>query len=515
MRHDDERHPVLRTVIGVFCCLALVAELSAQGQQFVYRTTNLPTGRAFGGTAVLGDYVYYLGGSQATGDEAATESVSTSVVKAQILPNGRVGAWEQTTPLPQPRHYIENATLVLNDVVYIVGGSSLPLNGDRYNTALFSRPLPNGTLLPWTESQPFAPDGLSTITAVSTPGHIHIIGGLGQADGASNKVYSNTIYADGSMGSWTAGPTLPIPLWYHSAGAAGGRVYVWGGLPTSAPQPVSPLMLSAPILGSGKLGPWRREARALELPFYSASTAVAGNYLMSFSPRYTDGVKSNDVWYAAVTPQGVSNWFRRPSGVPNQVYHAAAPDYRRGAIYFGGGRTNSGEAMLKDFFFFSLGSAARDQAEKAWLAAQQAHQNTVAAFPAPTAGQQQAPTTLTYTTASTLSAGAIKGFQTYADAQASASSQRLPMVVYFTMETAQPCREQRQMLDSAEFQQIAPKATWAWVETKDFPQLAQQLGVYRVPTWVFYDRAGNEVQTARTVGVKTVPDLAKIVLALP
>ncbi len=512
-----KRYPppgVCRVLLLLAGFLALATATEAQNQ-FVYRTTNLPIGRAFGGAAVLGDHVYYFGGSHATGGPDGKQSVTPSVVKARVMPNGRLGRWEETTPLPQPRHYIENATLVLNDVVYIVGGSSLPANGRRFNTALFSRPLPNGTLLPWTESQPFDEVGLSTITAVSTPGHIHIIGGIGGRSGATNKVYTNTIYADGSMGSWEPGPELPMNLWYHSAGVAGGRVYVWGGLPTASNDAVSPLMFSAPILGSGNLGGWRREPRALPTGFYGASTAVAGNYLMSFSPRYAGGTKTNDVWYAAVTPQGVSNWVRRSGGVPNRTYHAAGTDYRRGLIYFGGGRSGVGSPMLTDFFFFALGSGARQQAEQAWLAAQRAHQNTVAAFPAPTSGQGQTPSTLTYTQASTLSSSAVAGFKTYADARTAAESQGPPLVVYFTLETAQPCIEQRQMLAAPEFQQILPKASWAWVETKDYPQLAQQLGVYRVPTWVFYDRAGNEIQAARTVGVKSVTDLAKTILSLP
>ncbi len=492
----------------------LLTDVARAQNQFVQRATDLPLRRAFGGTAVLGDYVYYLGGSQGTAAGYDAESVSTSVVKARLLPNGRLGSWEQTTPLPQPRHYIENATLVLNDVVYIIGGSALPAKGDRYNTALFSRPLPNGTLLPWTESQPFDSEGLSTITAVSTPGHIHIIGGLYRDAGASNKVHTNTIYADGSMGSWTPGPTLPMPLWYHSAGVAGGRVYVWGGMPTEDRKQVSPLMFSAPILGSGKLGAWRQEVRRLPQPFFAASTAVAGDYLISFSPRYSGSVGSSDVWYAAVTPQGVSNWYRRQTNVPSQLYHAAATDYRKGMIFFGGGRSGPGQPMLQNFFSFALGSSARDQAERAWLAAQRAHQNTVAAFPAPGAGQNERQTTLTYTTASTLSSGAVNGFKTYGDARTVAESRRLPLVVYFALEDARPCIEQRQLLEAPEFQQIVPKASWAWVETKNYPQLAQQIGVYRVPTWVFYDETGNEVQNARTVGVKSVTDLAKAVLDL-
>jgi len=498
---------------AVLAGLLATAGAAAQSNDFIYRTSNLPTGRAFGGTAVLGDYIYYFGGAKGDGKDTKTEGPTNEVMKAKILANGQLGPWEQSTPLPETRHYIENSTLVLNDVVYIVGGSTRSSGGERLNTAVFSRPLPNGTLLPWAVSQPFG-EGLSTITAVSTPGHIHVIGGLRKDGTASDQVWTNTIYADGSMGAWSAGPQLPMPLWYHSAGAASGRVYVWGGMPKEDTKTTTPRIFSAPILGSGRLGAWREESVKLPRPFYGASTAVAGNYLLSFCPRYGGKEKGSDVWYAVATPTGLSQWNHKVSGVPNVQYHCAAPDYRRGLIFFGGGRPGFLKPMLSDMFFFPLTANARQSAEQTWLAHQRAHQNTVAAFPAQGTGTQQTTSTLTYTVASKLPPWAQKGFKTYGDARAESGAQKKPLVVYFHLEGAQPCADQKAILAAPEFQQMASEACWAWVETQDNPQLAQQLGVYRVPTWIFYDRAGNEVADARTIGTKSVMDLAKVVMAL-
>jgi hypothetical protein len=423
-----------------------------------------------------------------------------------------VGAWVPTTPLPQPRHYIGNSTLVLNDVVYIIGGSSLPAQGERYNTAIFTRPLPNGTLLPWNESQPFAPRGLSTITAVSTPGHIHIIGGLEEDSTVSQRVYTNPIYADGSMGPWEAGPPLPMPLWYHSAGTVAGRVYVWGGMPVEDPAQVSPYVFSAPISGSGKLGAWRRESQNLPQPYYSASTAVAGPYLLSFSPRYTGAQRSTHVWFAQSQPNGLSQWINREGNVPNRLYHAAAADYRRGTIYLSGGRYELGQDLLPDVYYFRLSPQARQLAERGWLAAQRAHQNTVSAFPPPESGSGA--TTLSYIADANVSRNAVSGFQSYSGARSEATSQRKPLVLYFNIEDAAPCLEQVTHLTTPEFSQLIPRASYAWVDTQNYPQLAQQLGVYRVPTWVFFDSNGNEVQRARNVGVMTAQQLGDVVQSL-
>ncbi len=485
---------------------------SAQSNEFIFPSQSLPQPRGFHGTAAMGEYLYVFGGTSNTGTEAPTNTT----LKARIQPNGQVGDWQPTTPLPQPRHYISNSTLVLNDVVYIVGGSSGPISNTHYNTAIFSRPLPNGTLLPWTESQPFPGEGLTTVTAVSTPGHIHIIGGL-KTDSSSKSypvvdVWTNTIYSDGSMGSWTPGPSLPFPLWFHSAGVSSGRVFVWGGLPTYKSDVVSPYMLSAAILGSGRLGTWRRENVSLPRGFYSSSASVAGPYLISFSPRYVNGTHSNDLWFCQITPTGPSQWIRRSTQIRNQVYMASAPDYRYGFIFLNGGRNKRGGTMLDSSVFFRLTPQAQRIAEERWLQAQLAHANTAAALPAPQQGQQQV--TLSYLADKEVSASAIPGFQSYSAAREEAGRQKKPLVLFFSVDGTAPCEEQKNFLMTPEFQKLLPVASFAWVETREYPQLVQQLGVYRVPTWIFYDSNGTEITNARRVGVQQATDLAKTILTL-
>jgi len=493
-------------LLPLFLVSFLAPFLALAQNQFIFQTGAMPDGRGFHGSAVLGDFLYVFGGTSGTGANA--EAPTESVLRTRIAPDGSVSGWKPTTPLPQPRHYIGNSTLVLNDVVYIIGGSSLPSSGERYNTAVFTRPLPNGTLLPWTESQPFSQRGLSTITAVSTPGHVHIIGGLEEDSTVSQEVYTNAIYSDGSMGQWEKGPRLPLPLWYHSAGVASGRVYVWGGMPVEDSTQVSPYIISAPILGSGKLGAWRREPQDLPQPYYSASTSVAGPYLLSFSPRYTNAVKSSHVWFAQAQPNGLSRWVNREGNLPNRVYHASATDYRRGSIYLSGGRSDIGQDLLRDVYFFRLSPQARAMAEQGWLAHQRAHQNTVSAFPPPSAGSN---TVLSYVADRSLSENAVPGFKTYSNARSEAESSRKPLVLYFNLEDAAPCVQQVAALKSGNIAGMTSQASFAWIDTQNYPQLAQQLGVYRVPTWVFFDRQGDERESARTVGVMTPQEIQSVV----
>jgi len=496
--------------------LALAGTAAAQQSEFIVPAKPLAQARAFHGSAVLGGYLYAFGGSidpdLATGP--APEERSHSVFKAPVQANGDIGAWEATTPLPQSRHYIGNSTLVLNDVVYIIGGSDGGDSATHYNTAIYSRPLPNGSLLPWSESQPFGDGtkGITTVTAVSTPGHIHVIGGLTKG-GPVAEVWSNSIYSDGSMGPWFQGPPLPFPLWFHCAATAMGRVWVWGGLPQGDNKRISQYTLSAPILGSGKIGPWRSEQSQLPQPFYRAACSVAGPYLITISPSYTDGALSNDLWFAQVTPQGLGPWTRKQTQIPNRVYSASAADYRRGVIFVNGGRFERGKDMLNANAMFRLTPAAQRIAEEGWMAAQIAHANTVAALPPPGSPAAQSPQ-LSYVADKQVRTTAAGGFATYSAAREDAAKNRKPLVVYFNLENAPPCVEQKAHLETDKFRALLPTASFAWVDTQDYPQLVQQLGVYRVPTWVFYDKSGAEAPGSRRVGVQTADDLAKTVGAL-
>jgi len=162
--------------------------------------------------------------------------------------------------------------------------------------------------------------------------------------------------------------------------------------------------------------------------------------------------------------------------------------------------------LLPATSFFTLSASARQQAEQAWVAAQTAHSNSVSA--APGTGQQTGGT-LTYIADRQLQEGAVRGFRTVSDARTRATNQRIPLIMYFQIPDAAPCIEQKNLLETPEFARLAEVASFAWIDSTEYPQLVQQLAVYRVPTWVFYDPAGNE--RFRHIGVL---DIGQIVEAL-
>lgn len=483
-----------------FLCAILFQPASAPGQ-FIQPAGHMPLGRAFHGAATLGDYTYVFGGSAFVGD---VEQVPNSVMRAPVIAGRGLGQWEYTRSLPEPRYYISNATLVLNDTVYIVGGANGP-DGDSLDTALWSRPGSDGHLSPWNYSPSFG-QKLSSVTAVSTPGYIHIIGGYSydattREESVSREVLTSRIAADGSMSQWISGPQLPLPLWYHHAQVTQGRVYVWGGLSTpdfNSPDP-SPYVFSATILASGRIGEWREERIRLPQPFYAGASAVAGPYLMTFSPRYAGPTLSNNVWWTFISSEGIQPWQPQQTEIPMRSYHAISADYRRGAIYVNGGRWERFGDKLPHVFSFQLSRAAKEAALASYESARAANSDAVA---------ESTPSVNFAYERGGLPDYALPGFLTIENAR-QMSAEGKPMVLYFSAENARPCQDQRAELNQPRLQELTEKAAFAWVNAPDHPQLNQQLGVYRVPTWVFYDNNG-EVRTKET-GIMTIEEIAELV----
>lgn len=495
-----------------------LAPAQQPAEDFVRETTPLPVARHFHGAAVMGDYLYVIGGADA-GQKAV---LATQF--ARINGDASLGEWQTTRSLPSPRMYLANSTLVLNDTVYVVGGAGDPVANKYFDTAFVARPGPDGQLGEWTESPPFGRSA-GTIAAVSTPGHIHAIGGLGS--GAKQEavvvanVWSSAVLPDGSLGPWTPGPSLPSALWYHNAAAAGGRVYVWGGLKlprASAAGSLSTEVFSSPILGDGRLGPWKTEPQKLPRGFYSSTSGVVGPYLMAVSARYSGKDVSSDVWWTAIGGDGLAPWRLRPApSLPHRLYHATAYDYRHGVIYVPGGRASmENKQPSPRTFALMLSPDARRAGEASWQQSERQHTQSVsAAFgdSMEAAARRTGVTSLAYLAENTLPPDAPPGFVTPRAAQNRTPGAMIkPMVLFFRSGGAKPSIEQESALRSVDFGKLAETTTFVWVDVEDMPQMAQQYGVFRVPTWLFFDTYQG-LPAGRHTGVLTMPQLVEKVLA--
>ncbi len=476
----------------------------------IVRTNPLPAGLQNHGAAVAGDYLYVIGGqaTQTYSGSTQNESGTTRVVyKAPIRPDGQIGQWTPDRPIPQIRGYIANSTVVLNDVIYVVGGTDgmedIGKQGRKYKTVLVSRPGQGGALEPWRESRPFPGPGLSVFTALATPGFIHVIGGNTQDYTVSKKVLTGVVGGDSMIQSWETGPDLPFPLWFHHSATVGGRVYVWGGLPTKESTPTSIYVLSSPILASGRLGRWEREAGTLPVGIYRGANAVAGPYLMTFCPSYEGGKISSDIVYTSLTSRGLEPWQRMQFNLPMKVYTTCAPDYRRGIIYVPGGAKGRevNSDVAKDVLFFRLTQEAKQYVRG--TVSETVASNTVE-IP-DSAGLENGE--FTFATQDQLPGDALPGFLPYEVARRELSKSRdRPLIAYFHMSAAKPSQDQVSRLrDDPQLKELTDKALMAWIDVKSSPQLASQVGIFRVPTWVLYTRDGFE--QGRASDILTVPQL--------
>lgn len=464
-------------IILLICCLCVMQIAGAQEIQFK-TTTPLKAGRQMAGAVVLGDYLYVISGNK------ELMGYSTSVEMAKINPDGTLGEWKETTPLPTERSYIDNSTLALNDIVYVVAGKRGSTNTNT-NTIYWTRPLPTGELEPWQESFPYPGNGVQCAPAVATQGYIHLIGGL-EDNKVTDSVWAAKVGGDGSIISWEEENPLPTPLWYHNAGVAGGRVWVWGGLINQDSSAIDNTAVQrtvfyAPILPSGKIGAWRQSPNNLSKGFYCTSSTVSGPFLLSFCARYGTMILSNEIWFANVTSEGLSNWTSQASNIKARLYICLATDYRRGIVYIPGGRINRDDFIFDNtVYYIKLASG------------QKADEKTDAAVTVDQSAQQKTGGSLSYIAQAKETSSGIPGFLPYNQAQQMVTQQGKPLAIYFCSSKAKRCQEQVQILSGMNFSPYSTKFVFSMVETTQFPQIAQQHGVFRVPAWIFYDVFGAE-----------------------
>jgi hypothetical protein len=481
---------------SAFLLFALLA--TAASAQSTKPTTSLPAPRGFHGSVVLGDHLYVFGGTSLQGTQAAAEQ---STLVATIEPSGGLGPWRETAALHHPRHYIANSSVVVNDAVYVLGGSTLPSGGERLNTVTWTRQIPGGggALEPWRLSQPFDAAGVSCLAAISTPGHLHITGGLRESS-VSDQTWSLPILSDGSPGAWVAGPPLPSPLWFHSAAVVQGRAYVWGGLTRADDsRSTTTRVYSSGILANGRLEGWRTETSSLSEPFYSSPSGSAGAYLFSFSPRYHGGTNSGDIWWTYVPRSGAMQWNRIEANLEGKLFTATATDYRRGGIYLTGGRSKRDPlSYIASVHYLPLAPSAQQAAEAEQIAS--APRNASVSL-ANTRGTGEGSPAAT-------NAGEFPAvFHPMTTAQQIAQRGLIPVAVCFDSPGTSPSNQQANALRGMNPALLQGKCVLSYVDARETPQLAQQFGVFRAPTWIFFDSQGREKH--RHVGVLTPEQLGE------
>ncbi len=182
----------------------------------------LPEARLWHGTVTVNGYIYSIGGHS-----SVASPTNPAVYYTKVNSDGTISSWGSTTPLPSPRIRITHSVATANGYIYVVGGE----NSSAQTTVWYTKVNADGTLGPWLTGSSL-PVATSDNAVVVDNGYIYSMGGLAPA--ATNAIYYAKINYDGSIGPWIGNPNnLASADSMHSGIVVNGFVYILGGINNS------------------------------------------------------------------------------------------------------------------------------------------------------------------------------------------------------------------------------------------------------------------------------------------
>jgi N-acetylneuraminic acid mutarotase len=279
------------------------APLDAEGSLGSFTTVpdvTLTTARHGHTTAVIGNYVYVLGGID-------SDSLY-SVERAALNANGSLGPLAIAPDFTLTTGRSSNTIAVVANYLYLLGGTGLGLGPEDIERTTLN---PDGSLGPFTIVAGRTLTGRSSHTAAVVGNYLYVLGGHSFS---GNSVERATINPDGSLGPFApvSGLTLVTARESHTSAVAGNYVYVVGGNGNSG---LLNDVERAPINADGSLGAF---ATVPDVGLVTArdrhTTAVVGNYLYVLGGRGGGG-NLNSVERAPIKTDGSLGPFALVSGV--------------------------------------------------------------------------------------------------------------------------------------------------------------------------------------------------------
>jgi len=226
---------------------------------------------------------------------------------------GKIGKWQQFSSLPGGRY--EHACVGLNNFLYVLGGHT---GGGKADTVFFTRVNPDGSLGLWQTTTPL-PEEISYVRAVAYKNWIYVLGG-NLVGGNSGKVYRGTVSADGTIAKWELmSSRLPKPK-SSCYGTSCGAAVVYNNTIYYVSGWYSREIFFSTIKEDGSLGEWK-EAQHLPSPrgFGRAFAFNGFLYLVGGNTRDLADTLKEDVYRAKIKEDGsLGNWSRTTSlPVPN------------------------------------------------------------------------------------------------------------------------------------------------------------------------------------------------------
>jgi hypothetical protein len=253
--------------------------------------TSLPEAVIYHAGVAANGFVYVLGGEQY--DPADGITITNIVYYARINSDGSLGSWQTANPLPNTLEFLSAS--VWNNRIYVIGGSDE--NGLLYNTVYSATIQTDGSLSAWTTQAPL-PVAINT-QAEAANGFLYVLGGvINNGNTIMNTVYYSKINTNGTLAGWNQTASLPQPEADFGAVAANGLVFSIGGWNGSAP---TKSFYSAAVKGDGTLGSWSA-GTSLPQPLWLHAVSVSGSYIFLTGGASTEA-SSSAVYSMALPPQ--------------------------------------------------------------------------------------------------------------------------------------------------------------------------------------------------------------------
>jgi N-acetylneuraminic acid mutarotase len=297
----------------VILCLSSLA-LTAAGQQWA-QTTSLPDGYSGQSLGYWNGFLYQAGGTS-NGNGILD---GTNVFYALVYTNGTIGTWNMATPLPDAVCY--HAGVVANSFLYILGGYHFneQMGFVITNTVYYTKINPDGSVGAWQTANPL-PDAVFYLSAAAWNGRIYVAGGC-DANNFTNAIWSAQVEADGSLSPWVAQAPLPDSV-YTQSEVANGTLYVLGGSIDQGTEVTSNVCYSR-INADGTLSDWN-QTTPMPQPLGNLGAVAAGGKVFVIG-GFNGSVVVNVCYIAAVAGDGtVGTWSSGPA-FPKPLYQGGIP----------------------------------------------------------------------------------------------------------------------------------------------------------------------------------------------
>lgn len=244
-------------------------------------------------------------------------------------------AWIQTTSLPEPLE--TQAAAVNNGFLYVIGGLS---NGIATGNVLYTKINPDGTLGAFQETTPLPYTLYRYLCGVVNNNFIYAIGGIADGSTTSSVLFA-PILGDGTVGQWTYTTSLPEPLQLHGTIASNGYLYVTGGstAPIAESGDETKAVVYAPFDPDGTLGAFSSTTN-LPLADYKACPVVDRGAIVHLGGEVPQAISS--VWYASSSQDGSLGAWNNGTSLPYTDSATAIVNSNGSIVMMGGDTTGMG-----------------------------------------------------------------------------------------------------------------------------------------------------------------------------